>query len=50
MNAINAYIIALHANHSFYATIKNGLTSMYAYKPLLILVGGTGFEPVTSTV
>ncbi len=50
MNAINAYIIALHANHSFYATIKKGFTNIYARKPLLYLVGGTGFEPVTSTV
>ena len=50
MYSINAYILELHTNHSLYATIKKGLTSMYSYKPLLTLVGGTGFEPVTSTV
>jgi hypothetical protein len=50
MKSLNAYISILHANHCLYATIKKGLTSIYARKPLLIVVGGTGFEPVTSTV
>ena len=50
MYSINANILTLHTSHSLYATIKKGLTSIYARKPLLILVGGTGFEPVTSTV
>jgi hypothetical protein len=50
MYSINAYILMLHAKHFLYATIKKGFTNIYARKSLLILVGGTGFEPVTSTV
>jgi hypothetical protein len=44
MYSTNAYISALHAYHFLYATIEKGLTNIYACKPLLILVGGTGFE------
>jgi hypothetical protein len=29
---------------------KKGLTSLGACKPLMFVVGDTGFEPVTSTV
>ena len=30
--------------------ITKGLTNLYACEPFMNLVGGTGFEPVTSTV
>ena len=50
MNLIIPDISILHEKHLLYATNKKGFTSINAHKPLLYLVGGTGFEPVTSTV
>ena len=50
MYSINAYTLALDANQFLYATIKKGLTSVYARKPLILLVGTVRFELTTSTV
>ena len=31
-------------------SIKKGLIAIIRYNPLILMVGGTGFEPATSTV
>jgi hypothetical protein len=53
MNFVNSaipLISAFYTDRFLYIATKKGLTSFIAYKPLCLLVGGTGFEPVTSTV
>ena len=50
MFLINLLKLDISKNLSSYATIKKGITNDYVCKPLILLVGGTGFEPVTSTV
>ena len=46
----NTYQAVIHIKESLLATNKKGFTDDHAHKPLYFLVGGTGFEPVTSTV
>jgi hypothetical protein len=45
-----AYYERLYKKCCLKNTIKKGLTTFNSCKPLIIMVGGTGFEPVTSTV
>ena len=47
---VKSYYSCIHTHFALQIPIKKGLTSLDACKPLIILVGDTGFEPVTSTV
>jgi hypothetical protein len=42
--------LSLYKSVRLEKTIKKGLTTFDSCKPFVYMVGGTGFEPVTSTV
>ena len=49
-NRLKAYQTSISTCSFLQNTNKKGLTTSDSCKPLLLLVGGTGIEPVASTV
>ena len=49
-HSTKAYLQRLYKECCSKNTNKKGFTTLYRCKPLIIMVGGTGIEPVTSTV